>query len=69
MFLTFENADRPEMKRGSKMATGTRHRQYENCDSETLLRFWRHKVKHQEEMKFQHPEPLAHGRFLHAMTH
>jgi hypothetical protein len=24
-------------------------------------------VKHQEELKLQHPEPLAHGRLLHAM--
>jgi hypothetical protein len=26
-------------------------------------------IKHQEESKLQHPEPLAHRKLLHAMLH
>jgi hypothetical protein len=26
-------------------------------------------VKHQGELKLQHPEPLAHGRLLHVTIH
>jgi hypothetical protein len=32
---------------------------------ETLLA----EVKHKGELKLQHPEPLAHGRFLHFTIH
>jgi hypothetical protein len=57
------------LKKWEKWQVGHRRRQCELHASGTTLETRLAEVKHQRELKFQHPEPLICGRLLHAMIH